>query len=319
MLPSGTRTFLSSSHNRAQETKKPDQAIAKEEAESGAAEAIVTSQSDDIIPPETISASNETKAETPPPAEKNEAPETRETPPQDTHNTSNSESQDNPPPVEVVIVSPKGASTAATDGLKRTIPQPATEPPSKRKRGRPRKVKPIESEPETVEAAEPEPGFKVPGNNYIEPNDSLPVPPVRETNEPQPPSQPANTNEGDMQTITNEQNRAAGSPLSEVPEDLTPPPSQPTANETEKDLDTTEKSPTKSDEPPTISAADEIILSNIPSPNMLVTKILQIDGRPKEGQRAANPWKEIRCYRKNQDMGSLWDVRQAWYFKQNPE
>ncbi|KAJ5248883.1 hypothetical protein N7468_000334 [Penicillium chermesinum] len=60
--------------------------------------------------------------------------------------------------------------------------------------------------------------------------------------------------------------------------------------------------------------ADEVIIQNVATPNMLVGKILEIDGR-KAGSRASNSWKEIRCYRKNQDMGSLWDVRLAWFHK----
>lgn len=71
----------------------------------------------------------------------------------------------------------------------------------------------------------------------------------------------------------------------------------------------------------------EIILDNISTPSMLATKIVQADGRistktvDDDGNlvrfHQANPWKEIRCYRNNQDMGSLWDVRQAWFLKQN--
>ncbi|EPS28601.1 hypothetical protein PDE_03547 [Penicillium oxalicum 114-2] len=60
---------------------------------------------------------------------------------------------------------------------------------------------------------------------------------------------------------------------------------------------------------------DEIILSDISTPMALVKRILQIDGRRADG-RTANTWKEIRCYRKNQDMGSLFDVRQTWYLRQ---
>ncbi|CEJ59516.1 hypothetical protein PMG11_08139 [Penicillium brasilianum] len=59
----------------------------------------------------------------------------------------------------------------------------------------------------------------------------------------------------------------------------------------------------------------EIILSNISTPMVLVREILRIDGR-KAGSRTSNSWKEIRCYRKNQDMGSLFDVRQIWFAKQ---
>lgn len=59
----------------------------------------------------------------------------------------------------------------------------------------------------------------------------------------------------------------------------------------------------------------EIILPNISTPMVLVREILKIDGR-KAGSRTSNSWKEIRCYRNNQDMGSLFDVRLAWFSKQ---
>ncbi|KAJ5972858.1 uncharacterized protein N7479_002776 [Penicillium vulpinum] len=64
----------------------------------------------------------------------------------------------------------------------------------------------------------------------------------------------------------------------------------------------------------TASEPDEIIVPNISSPQALVVKILQIDGRMPNG-RTANAWKEIRCYRNNQDMGSLFDVREAWFLQ----
>jgi hypothetical protein len=56
---------------------------------------------------------------------------------------------------------------------------------------------------------------------------------------------------------------------------------------------------------------DEIV-PDITSPQGLTMKILQIDGRMPNG-RIANAWKSIRCYRNNQDMGSLFDVREAWF------
>lgn len=65
----------------------------------------------------------------------------------------------------------------------------------------------------------------------------------------------------------------------------------------------------------TTSEPDEIIVPNLSSPQALVHKILQIDGRMPNG-RTANAWKEIRCYRNNQDMGSLFDVREAWFLQQ---
>ncbi|QGA12613.1 hypothetical protein EYB26_000257 [Talaromyces marneffei] len=62
----------------------------------------------------------------------------------------------------------------------------------------------------------------------------------------------------------------------------------------------------------------EIEIHNIAGPNALMKKILETDGRVKNPPNG-NAWKEIRCYRKNQDMGSLWEVRQAWYVKYRRE
>lgn len=58
----------------------------------------------------------------------------------------------------------------------------------------------------------------------------------------------------------------------------------------------------------------ELIVPNITTPSSLVLAILQIDGR-KPGARTSNAWKELRCYRDNQDMGSLFDVREAWFMQ----
>lgn len=58
----------------------------------------------------------------------------------------------------------------------------------------------------------------------------------------------------------------------------------------------------------------EVEIHNIAGPNALMKKILETDGRVKNPPNG-NAWKEIRCYRNNQDMGSLWEVRQAWYVK----
>lgn len=66
---------------------------------------------------------------------------------------------------------------------------------------------------------------------------------------------------------------------------------------------------------PATEIIKDILVPNIAGPGALANKILQIDGRitnPPNG----NAWKEFRCYRNNQDMGSLWEVRQAWFLKQ---
>ncbi|KAG0160563.1 hypothetical protein PDIDSM_8093 [Penicillium digitatum] len=75
-----------------------------------------------------------------------------------------------------------------------------------------------------------------------------------------------------------------------------------------------QKDPVPAPSQTTASEFDEIIVPNLPSPQALVHKILQIDGRMPNG-RTANAWKEIRCYRNNQDMGSLFDVREAWFLQ----
>lgn len=60
---------------------------------------------------------------------------------------------------------------------------------------------------------------------------------------------------------------------------------------------------------------DELILvANIDGPTALTNRIIEIDGRI-EKFRGVNAWKEFRCYRNNQDMGSLWELRQDWYLK----
>ena len=62
------------------------------------------------------------------------------------------------------------------------------------------------------------------------------------------------------------------------------------------------------------SMDDIIILPNITRPTFLETHILAIDGQRK-GTRTVNSWKAFRCYRNNQDIGNLWEVRQDWYLK----
>lgn len=80
-----------------------------------------------------------------------------------------------------------------------------------------------------------------------------------------------------------------------------------------------EQSKQHSDEersPPSTTPAEgkEILVPNITGPQALVTKILLTDGRMKNPPNG-NAWKEIRCYRNNQDMGSLWEVREAWFLR----
>ncbi|PLB49416.1 hypothetical protein P170DRAFT_464844 [Aspergillus steynii IBT 23096] len=59
---------------------------------------------------------------------------------------------------------------------------------------------------------------------------------------------------------------------------------------------------------------DDVVVSGITGLNSLAAKIVEVDGRLKKMPRG-NAWKEFRSYRNNQDMGSLWEVRQAWFLK----
>ncbi|KAG5303384.1 hypothetical protein I7I50_10132 [Histoplasma capsulatum G186AR] len=62
------------------------------------------------------------------------------------------------------------------------------------------------------------------------------------------------------------------------------------------------------------SIPKDIIFSGVSGPGRLANKILQIDGRITEPPNG-NAWKEFRCFRNNQDMGSLWECRQSWFVK----
>ncbi|KAL4898609.1 Asx homology domain-containing protein [Aspergillus ambiguus] len=64
------------------------------------------------------------------------------------------------------------------------------------------------------------------------------------------------------------------------------------------------------------AGAHEVIIRNIQTPNTLRTKIVAIDGRLTSTSHG-NPWKDFRCYRDNQDMGSLWDIRERWFVNNN--
>ncbi|KAL1960028.1 hypothetical protein VTO42DRAFT_200 [Malbranchea cinnamomea] len=63
------------------------------------------------------------------------------------------------------------------------------------------------------------------------------------------------------------------------------------------------------------STLKDIILKNVTSPQALGNKILAIDGRITDPPNG-NAWKEFRCYRNNQDIGSLWEIRQEWFVRQ---
>lgn len=67
--------------------------------------------------------------------------------------------------------------------------------------------------------------------------------------------------------------------------------------------------------PLTLGGVEVAILMDIQGATNLGNTLINIDGRIQEIPNG-NAWKEFRCYRNNQDMGSLWEIRQAWYIKQ---
>lgn len=73
--------------------------------------------------------------------------------------------------------------------------------------------------------------------------------------------------------------------------------------------------PTTSDCADPLSAATEydIILYTTTGLWDLEKEILKIDGRVKAGSRTASTWRVIRCRRNEQDMGSLFEMRDEYY------
>lgn len=222
-------------------------------------------------------------------------------------------------------------SHPAPDSLKRNVPEPAMEPPIKRKRGRPRRspllpsgttgiVTPasidnpneaetennmevaLRADPESESTANSQPNSEdemifVTSPNRVEHTDPTELPFVAEASDSQAvqsTSQAVPESETKQQTEVatpvKSQQQKTSSTLSSP---LSPPPSSPIFD----------------------SGPEEIVIPGITTPHTLGMKILEIDGR-KVGTRINNAWKSIRCYRKNQDMGSLWDIRLAWFQKQ---
>lgn len=73
--------------------------------------------------------------------------------------------------------------------------------------------------------------------------------------------------------------------------------------------------PVTSEPPDALAAATEydIILYTTTGLHDLEKKILQIDGRAKPGSRTDSTWRRIRCRRDNQDVGSLFEMRDEYY------
>ncbi|KAL8969261.1 MAG: hypothetical protein Q9197_004431 [Variospora fuerteventurae] len=108
------------------------------------------------------------------------------------------------------------------------------------------------------------------------------------------------------------------SELSELPPspDKTPSSTQPTiGDEPEPPPVATEHIPTLNERPEPLSAATEhdVVLYTTTGMWELEKQIVKIDGRAKPGSRTASTWRAIRCRRNEQDMGSLFEIRDEYY------
>ncbi|KAJ6134132.1 hypothetical protein N7523_000454 [Penicillium sp. IBT 18751x] len=246
-----------------------------------------------------------------------------ETSPQKSITSPHESPRDRKVSLQVLIVSPRKNTSSAEKTAKRTVPSPAPESVAKRKRGRPRKNL-IQPKPEPEKEAEAAPQNESssrpgPANQQTESEQAIPdlvtsspkiiLTPTKPTNcsAHTPAKESREPTDSPKKGETTTQDNPPDLHLSEAPEDLSPP--------------TPEQEPQSSAKPRNVFSitpygTNEVLVSGIKAPANLVTCLLQIDGRAKEGARTANAWKEIRCYRKNQDMGSLFEVRQTWYFKQ---
>lgn len=63
------------------------------------------------------------------------------------------------------------------------------------------------------------------------------------------------------------------------------------------------------------SAGEDIETQPLSSVQQLADKCIETDGRISTW-RPANAWKEIRCFRKNQDIGSPWEIRELYWARQ---
>ncbi|KAL9003901.1 MAG: hypothetical protein Q9188_003263 [Gyalolechia gomerana] len=61
------------------------------------------------------------------------------------------------------------------------------------------------------------------------------------------------------------------------------------------------------------ATAYDVVLYEITGLYALERKILEIDGRAKPGSRTGSTWRDIRCRRDEQDMGSLFEMRDEYY------
>lgn len=241
--------------------------------------------------------------------------------------------------VQVIIVNKTSSPRTADETLKRPTPPSESEPPPKRQRGRPRKqTQENASSSEDVATTPKTPRISVEiMKSNPSPSNEKKIPEQSSENMPSDieataPNQPAMTptskdqepdqledkitsttiglkigetkqNRLDFDPIDDpiSRNELASSPLSSAISFEEPGPTE----------EKCKKQP-KLEQPELENL--EITIRDIQSPLSFVKNVLKVDGRNPDG-RTSNAWKEVRCYRNNQDMGTLWDVRQAWYLK----
>lgn len=63
----------------------------------------------------------------------------------------------------------------------------------------------------------------------------------------------------------------------------------------------------------TITTEYDVVLYEITGLYALEKRILELDGRAKPGSRSGSTWRDIRCRRNEQDMGSLFEMRDEYY------
>ncbi|KAK4866638.1 hypothetical protein LT330_008191 [Penicillium expansum] len=255
---------------------------------------------------------------------------------------SNVEESQQETPFSVIIFSPGGTRNQKP---KRTIPEPEPQPPVKRKRGRPRKNPP--KQPKTEPPREAEMSQEIAVSQRYDPFMDIVAAKIEENckaaaeaSHPKP-SQPESplsvlsstpelpellalelSTSVEESSIANTNGKGDQAELLELspaqfdtPTDSVEALAEAKQDEINKPPNTEQqKDPVPAPSQTTTNEPDEIIVHNLPSPQALVHKILQIDGRMPNG-RTANAWKEIRCYRNNQDMGSLFDVRETWFLQ----
>lgn len=201
--------------------------------------------------------------------------------------------QDQSGSASVVVLSPNPHNQPSNDEgqHKRTAPPPDPQPPAKRKRGRPRKH-PIK------------PGKK--------PGDDPSIWDIPSS----PPALASDKEPGEQSVLDipsfNEEIAMTEGPTKQQ---SNPGPDAPKQEDEGEEEDTTPTTKLPQPHETTAHQRGEILVRNISNPSTLATKILKVDGR-RSGFRHSNSWQEFRCYRNNQDMGSLWDVRQAWFLSQ---